>query len=533
MADASLPAFQASANLSLWFKVRGGDQLTLADIPEIIPLRWPYFRDNWEFIKPQIVANASKAQDPDFLNATLDTFSKFIAEQRVSTSNVNPFSGSIIYYRYYPIFDNVFIESIDLTNEEHDLVTNNSNAVSTYSKNDFLKIKEVIVAYRDRLADLGGLGDSTYDGVMNRGPITPQYDASITDVNLMLALQKNITSVDFVLANLFAVDAALNPFALARSNANNPDVNIGQYSSGRLVRINYGEDLESLATRYMGDPNKWIDIAIANGLKPPYLDEVGQRLFLISNANGNQINVGPTDMSGNINADKFFVNQVVVLQSAVENFPDMRTILDIKEVPVSGELVILLDGEADLDKYKLVDQANVRVFLPNTINSGLYILIPSEEPLDNPRQDEVPWFLAAAAADEKKAKIDIALNDDGDITFNTNGDLKLSYGLDNAVQAIKLKMMTELGTNRYHPDFGLVNIIGSKNQNLDDLKSLLIESISNQISIDSRFDRIESLNIQYLVNPSNNNSVAAMHITLSVRLAGGSTVIPITFTVAK
>lgn len=529
----STKAFSGSSNLNLWFKVRGGDTLKLSDLPEIIPLRWPYFRDNWEFIKADLVALVPSYIDPDFLNSQIKAFSDFITKQRTVSKQINPFSDSIIYNRYYAIFDNISVDSINLTNEEQRIIDAKVLQVQNYSKNDFLLIKKQLIDYRDRIADIGGLSDPTYNEVVGKSSIPPQITASTVEGNLMVSVQQNIGSVDFILANLFAVDAAIDPFALARTNANNPDINIGQYKSGRLVKINYGEDLEGLANRYLNNPDKWIDIAIANGLKPPYIDEVGQKLSLLSNGQGNQINLGPTDINGNLNIDKLYINQVILIQSNVEIFPEQRTITDIRQIPVSNEIILELDGEGDLNKYKIADQANIRVFKPNTINSSFYVLIPSEDPLANDRQENVPWFLAKSAADEKKAGIDLAIDEAGDINFSTDGDIKLSYGLDNAIQAIRLKIVTELGSLRYHPEFGLINIIGNKNQNLDELKSLLVESITNQIQIDSRFDRIESLDIRYLVDNNSNEAVAAMNITLAVRLAGGSTVIPISFTVAK
>lgn len=532
MADSD-KAFQASADLSLWYKIRTGDEFVLSDLPEIIPLRWIYLRDNWEFIKANIQLAASGYLDPDFLNIQIKNFSDFIAKQRNSTANVNPLSDTLTFYRYYAIFDSILIDSINLTNDESTLITNKVAVVKAYSKSDFVRMKSDIVVYRDRLADIAGLGDARYNQTIGRSPILAQRTASLTDGNLMLSLQEDLGAIDFILANLFAVDSALDPFALARANANNPDINIGQYASGKLVKISYGEDLPSLANRYLGSPDSWIDIAIANGLKPPYIDEVGQRLSLLSNGNGNQINIKATDLSGNLNVDKFYINQVILIQSNLYPAPEQRTIINIHEIPVSGELVIELNGLNDLGKYTTADLASIRVFAPNTINSSFYVLIPQAEPLPNNRVDELPWFLVGKAQDEKQAKVDIAIDANGEIQFGTDGDINLSFGLDNAIQAMRLKVITELGTLRYHPSFGLVNILGNKNSSISDLKNLLIDSLSAQVAADSRFSRIETLDVQYLVADKTNTAATAIGISMSVRLAGGDTVIPISFTVAK
>ena len=212
-------------------------------------------------------------------------------------------------------------------------------------------------------------------------------------------------------------------------------------------------------------------------------------------------------------------------------FRSQRTIVNIRQVPVSGEIVLELDGGDDLDKYKVSEGAHIRVYKPNTINSSFFILIPSEEPLSDIRKDEVPWFLAKNPESERRAKIDIAIDDNGEINFDTNGDIKLSYGLSNAVQAIKLKMVTELGSLKYHPDYGLVNIMGNKNNDLDSVKSLLTESIISQVEADTRFDRVQNISIDYITTGAANSAVSAVFIGLEVKLAGSDQVIPISFTV--
>lgn len=524
-------AYKAIADVNLWLKVRGGDELTLADMPSVIPLRWAYFRDTWEFIKPTIESASAGTVNPDFLNEQIADFSKFIEQQRTSAARLNPFQDAATFFRYYAIFDNCLISAINLTNQESDIMNNEMARINAFSKNNFVNAKRQIIDYRDRVADTSGLSDASYNAAFKKSSIPPQISATIVEANFLLTLESSIRTIDFILANLFAVDLSIDPFALARANANNPDINIGQYNSGTLVKINYGESLESLATRYLGDPNKWIDIAIANGLKPPYIDEVGIRIPLLSNGSGNQINLAGTDINGNLNIDRLYINQPVFLQSTTQVVVDQRTIISLRQVPVSSEIIIELDGDRNMDIYKTAENAYIRVFAPNTVNSSFYVLIPSQEPLPDDRNDEVPWFLAKSAEDEKRAKIDLAIDDNGELTFTTNGDVKLSYGIDNAIQAIKLKIITELGSLRYHPTFGLVNVVGTRNSNIDEVRELLTQSILNQIQSDSRFDRVEDLAIDYLVNNQTGQGVGAMAISLTVRLAGGTQVIPISFTV--
>lgn len=522
---------QDISDLTLWLKYRNGDELVLSDVPKIVPLRWQYFKENWEFFKPALISRAATYTEPDYLITQINDMSDFIDTQRSSLKKINPFSDQAIFFRFYGIFDAIKVSSIELSNQETKLVNEAIDKVVNYNKNDFLRIRKSLESARDIMVDEIGLTDADYNKVVNRSPVPQQLDATIGDVTRIKILQDTIGTVNYILANTGSLNTSfVDPFALARVNANNSEFEMAAYKSGNLVRLNYGEDLQLLAKRYLGNPDKWIDIAIANGLKAPYIDEIGEKLSLISNGQGSQININGTDLGGSLNIDKLFINQVVFLQSDVEKFPEQRVITNLRQVPVSGEIVIELSGDADMNRFKLSEGAYLRVFKPNTINSNFYILIPSERPLPNDRPSETPFFLASATEPEKRAKVDLAINDSGELLFNSTGDFHLSYGLSNAVQAIKLKLVTELGTLRRHPNFGLVNVTGMVTQDVESIKKLLIESIDEQIRLDSRFERVESINVKYVVSGATDPT--AFIIQMQVRLAGSSNVVPISFSVA-
>lgn len=527
MATVNNNTLEASANLSLWLKLISGDALTLADMPSIISMRWVYFRDNWHLIRQNLLALAARTNDPDYFRFTLDDLTDFIDKQRTNNTDVNPFASTSIYYRFFPVFENIKLDSITVTNDEQALITKKRLELSLYSKSNFLDIKKTLREFRDSLADSVGLSDPDYDAIYSRAPVEQQSDALIGDLTLMQVIQQQLAAVDFILSNLFAVDTAIDPFALARQNANNPEIDIRQYQSGKLVKLNYGEDLPSLAKRYFGNADRWIDIAIANGLKDPYVDEIGTELFLLTNGSGNQINLAPTDTFGNENLNRFYVNQIILIRSSLYPFPTQRLITGIKQIPLSGEIILTVSGDSNMDIYTLANNASIRIFKPNTVNSSQYVLIPSERPLANPRIEEIPWFMTGRSADEKNTKIDLAIDDNGGLLNNSNGDLALSYGLDNAVQAIMAKMRTELGTNRRHPGYGLVNLTGTPTTQGDDVKVALVKAINTQVAADGRFDRVQSLDVVRNIT----TSAVAYDVTLVVKLTGSNTFLPITFTV--
>lgn len=526
-------SFQKSiSNLALWYKLTSGNQLlSLSDVPEIIRLRWFYFRDNWEFIKQSYVDLIPSYLDPQKLKKQIDTFSRFVESQRVSKSKKNPFDNMSIISKYYCIFDSTLINSIQLTYEERTIITNKTATITSYTRGDFLAIRYELQKERDQIADRANTTDADYNRVFERSPQIGRVNIKNKDINKMYQIQEAIKSVDFILANSFSLETStIDPFALARSNANNPEIDIPSYRSGFLSKLNYNEDLQALAARTLGDPDRWIDIAITNGLKAPYIDEVGQKISLISNANQSQINIAEIDINGNLNADKLYIGQVILLQSSTQNFPEQRNILNITQVPISGELVIELSGEPDLSRYKLSENAHMRVFKPNTINSGFFIMIPSLNQLDDESTKDVPWFLQSADGTEKRQKVDLYINDNGDLDFNSLGDIQLSYGIVNATQAIKLKLAVEAGELRRHPEFGLTPIAGNSNIGADQIKQALISSISKMIQVDERYAGIDRLDVVY-DNTLDNFRANSISIVLVVRLAGSGHLLPISFTV--
>ncbi len=51
--------------------------------------------------------------------------------------------------------------------------------------------------------------------------------------------------------------------------------NVNRYSSARLINVAQGDTLAALAATHLGDARLWQDIALFNGMKPPFLDTLG------------------------------------------------------------------------------------------------------------------------------------------------------------------------------------------------------------------------------------------------------------------
>jgi hypothetical protein len=522
--DALSGAYVAIADLNLWIKVTASSPLSLADLPKIIRYRYQYILDNWIFIKDTISGRITDYDNPDRANIELAKFDLLVQIESTQSSK-NKTNETTLMSTYYTVFDILLISDIPVTKQEQDIIDQEIERVRKFTKTDFLNLRSTIVLGRDAIADTMGGTDEDYNRVYNRSPLETLLNRNINSIYMASTLQDSIGLLDLIIVNSQAIydRATIDPFAIARANANNPDFDIQTYSSGRLVRLNYEETLQSLAIRTLGSESRWIEIAIANGLKPPYIDEVGELIPLIANGNNNQINIAATNISGTFNREKIYINQVILIQSNVERIAEQYTIRAIREIPVSGELIIDLADVDNLDRYLVVDDASIRVYQPQTINSNSYILIPSNEATPPKSSQDTPWFLQSKGEDERRMGIDLSLDDVGDLRFLSSGDVGLCYGIENATQAVRIKMETLTSSLPLHLDFGLSSGIGTLSG--DAAKQAIIQSINQQILADIRFDRLDYLTVQ---------SVSGGYlVSLGVILTGGTTVIPISFSVSK
>lgn len=499
----------------------------MADVPEIIPLRWVFFRDNWARIRDDFETQVDAYSDPDKLRTQLEEFTDFIETQRVAgNANSNPFSSDTVFKRFYAVWDNIPLSVTPVSREELSIIQTKNDTVTGLIKTDFLEMRSSFVAARDEIADVTGHNDPDYDNSFNRSPVISLRDIRVADTVDMSTLHVGINATDFILANIGQLDTiTVDPFALAKVNANNPNLQIDSHRSANMVRMRFNETLQSLANRFLGDSDRWQEIAIANGLRSPYVDETGSSIALIANGSENRINVAGTRVDGSITKNSLYVGQAVFLESTTLAIREQRLINNIKEVPVSGELVIELSGSKDLDKMQIIDSAAIRVFKPNTINSNFFVAIPSTDAPPDKVGNETPFFLAAAAEDEKLAGVDLSLDEDNDLFFTSFGDLRLSYGLENAIQAVQLKIANERGQLPRHPNFGLISLYGKKASDPTAIKAALTQSVSEMIEADKRFDRIETINVVQTTKTS------GFLIQMVVRMAGAGSLVPISFSV--
>lgn len=119
---------------------------------------------------------------------------------------------------------------------------------------------------------------------------------------------------------------------------------------------------------------------------------------------------------------------------------------------------------------------------------------------------------------EKALGVDLKLNEDNDLELNNLSDLKLVSGVDNAAQAVKIKLGIEPKGLVYHPSLGTALFIGSKITNLFLVKTQILKSLTQ----DPRFENIS-------VNITAENNV--IFVDIRITLTNTGTEIPLQFSV--
>jgi hypothetical protein len=210
---------------------------------------------------------------------------------------------------------------------------------------------------------------------------------------------------------------------------------------------------------------------------------------------------------------------VVVLRSNTQT-QTTRHISSIDRLSDTSYL-LSLDGESNLDNYLLSDNAYLQAYLPGTCNSQQKIFIPSDLSIPND-PNILPPLSSSSDPFTGISKVDWLLQESGDIALNSFGDFRISYGMTNLLQALKIKIGSQKGKILLHPEFGIGIKAGMSSADVD--VQNIFNSINKLVSDDPRFNGISSL--QIIVNGP------TLTINMAVDVINKLGVFPVVFDVA-
>lgn len=89
---------------------------------------------------------------------------------------------------------------------------------------------------------------------------------------------------------------------------------------------------------------------------------------------------------------------------------------------------------------------------------------------------------------EKQLGVDLKLTPDGDLELSNLSDFRLVAGVNNAAQAVYLKLFIEPGGLLFHPELGTDLLIGEKTSDALEIQAQIVRSLSK----DDRFEDVRA-----------------------------------------
>ena len=376
---------------------------------------------------------------------------------------------------------------MQVPNNQLVLNTAQQNKLNNILSNTTLTVQQLknnaasILALANQLEDYFGAGTLFYSQLFNLSPPpTNTQPMSINQFLILDTLYEMIQGINILTATTQVTDNNIeSSLEYVAGLATLSDIPFDVPTSKVIVPVPSNTTIESIAARYLGDPQRWIEIATLNKLQEPYLDYLGFQLPLISNAIGRQIVVS--------NNQNLYLGQTVTLMGTLQ-IQQSRHITNIVALP-NGNYILTLDGEPNLDNFTTANNSYVQAYLPGTVNAMQKIYIPSDLPpaqFNNQVNIVLPEIVQLAGDPLSQISgVDFLLDESGDLVLDAYGNFQLAYGMTNIIQWLRILFSTTINSFLLEPGFGLGVGAGISVADLNIQE--LYKQVSAQITADPRF----------------------------------------------
>lgn len=387
---------------------------------------------------------------------------------------------------YADFLNLISMDSLQLSDATIQLIEKEDDEANSLNATDISIIRNKLEDFAALLSQKLGGNNNKYNEIYGLSPPSYAKSLSVEDIELLNVINNASIAMNQLIVELRAstVNDEQDYAKFYGTYARTQGIDFIDGLSKFYVPFPLGASLENLSLTYLGDVNRWIEIAAINGLKEPYVDETGVYKNFKSSGSGNSFIVD--DPEG------LFVGQPILVESFTQR-PEARKIDAIKIVS-SIQTVVTVNGEADLSKFTVTDKAKIKYFKPNTVNSSMLIAIPSEIPTNitsnmriNPDAEDLQNIAYTAQAD-------FALGFDlyqgtADIQL-VGSDVAISRSYANIVQAAFIKLYTNQGDILDDSDFGNPVNVGTNVSEFDADEALA--DLSEMFSEDPRFGSLRS-----------------------------------------
>lgn len=408
------------------------------------------------------------------------------------------------------VFDSFTIDQLPLTPQLQQAVQAERARVQAFTTGDLIQARNSVRSFMYQVSLRFGGGDATYSQIFGLPPppTVPTGTLDTDAIENLSQLNDIVMAFDNIIyyyQNLPTVpnnDYFSYYAALAQANG----LTFNTSSSRFFVPMPAGGSLNSLALQYLGDSDRWIEIAALNGLQPPYIDETGFTVPLTTNASGSVITLASNQ--------NLFVGQAV--QISANGLPTVFTTIGSIKAITSIEYAVTLAYGTQLNGYTTERQASLFAYLPDTINYSSVVAIPSASPVNIPGYIQTSPTPTDLTYFNYMAKVDFLLTSSGDLAIQ-GGDMLTSSGLQNLIQAANLIVQTEVGSIISNPTYG--NPAQAGVSVADVSASDIVQTLSSAFAADPRFGLVQVASA-VIDGP-------AVNINILVPVAGTTVFLPI------
>jgi len=366
-------------DIEIYTAMINNSELTLGMFPSIASGRWTWLCDNWVSYKSKFT---TATEGEIYYQQLIQDLNTEVITFQLGNRN-NPFENDSKFKNYKDLLDLILLSEINPTPLEKSIRDEVLRVVSAYPVEQFEIMFNFVKKTSSQIAIDIGLGDEDAAKLLGLSISRKKREPSISDLTFMdslIDLQELISTYIF---NLKRIEKK-PPNLLAIANRNldistGIGVDEGFVSS---VPVPFEISLEHMASKYLGSKDYWFELVTINNLQPPFVDNVGVKIPILSPASQTSVLVS--------NNYKHLIHPSTIMRLGSDRQKEFNVIVEKIYKNDENNMVLSFNTNKLASLIRPNENGYIRVYAPNTIRKNSMILIPSKNMIDTGSDKTTP-----------------------------------------------------------------------------------------------------------------------------------------------